>query len=367
MKIAESILQKSSLSREDIIYLLLTKDPEERKILFSQANRVAKKYCGKHVNLRGLIELSNICKKNCYYCGIRRGNKHTERYLLNTSLVLEAAEYAWKKGFGSIVIQSGERSDRAFTSHITDLLRQIRLLSNNELGITLSCGEQSPDIYREWFKAGAHRYLLRIESSNRSLYKKLHPHDENHDFDKRIQALADLKEAGYQVGTGVMIGLPYQSIENLADDLLFMQRIDIDMAGMGPYIPHPDTPLYHRNTDIPSVHDRMDLSLKMIALLRIMMKDINIAASTAMNALDPHGRLKAITSGANVFMPNITPALQACNYMLYEGKPIFSDMAESALVELENDLEDLDFSINYKHRGDAKHYFNRIKNSRRFK
>jgi biotin synthase len=134
---------------------------------------------------------------------------------------------------------------------------------------------------------------------------------------------------------------------------------------MGPYIPHPDTPLYHRNADIPSVKDRMDLSLKMIALLRIMMKDINIAASTAMNALDPQGRLKAICSGANVFMPNITPPLQACNYMLYEGKPIFSDMAESALLELENDLEDLDLTINYNHRGDAKHYFNRIKNSRR--
>jgi biotin synthase len=237
-------------------------------------------------------------------------------------------------------------------------------LSNNELGITLSCGEQSSDIYREWFEAGAHRYLLRIETSNKGLYKKLHPNDENHDFDRRLQALKELKATGYQTGTGVMIGLPYQSIENLADDLLFMRSFDVDMVGMGPYIPHPDTPLYHRNADIPDVKSRLMLSLKMIALLRIMMKDINIAASTAMSALDPYGRLKAITSGANVFMPNITPSRQACNYMLYEGKPIYSDMAELSIAQLENDLSELDYSISYKQRGDSKHYINRIKKIR---
>lgn len=360
MKIAEGILLKDELSREDLIYLLLTKDEEEVQMLLAEGQATAAKYSGRLVSLRGLVELSNICKKNCYYCGIRCGNKHTERYMLNSSVVLEAAEYAWRKGFGSLVIQSGERSDRAFTSHITDLLRQIKALSKQELGITLSCGEQSADVYREWYEAGAHRYLLRIEASDRKLYRKLHPNDANHDFDRRLQALQDLQDAGYQTGTGVMIGLPYQRIENLADDLIFMRDFNVDMVGMGPYIPHHDTPLYHRHEDIPTVAERLDLSLRMIALLRIIMKDINIAASTAMNALHPQGRLMAISSGANVFMPNITPIDQASNYMLYEGKPVAGDMATSVLSELEKDLPGIGYSINYHSWGDSKHYFKRV-------
>lgn len=360
MKTAESILRKASLSRDDLIYLLHTQDEEERQLLFARARTIAAKYAGRQVSLRGLIELSNICRKNCYYCGIRSGNKKAGRYLLNTQDVLHAAEYAWKKGFGSVVIQSGERSDRAFTSRITELVRKIKSLSNHELGITLSCGEQTEDIYREWYEAGAHRYLLRIETSNRSLYGKLHPRDELHSFDKRVEALRTLQRLGYQTGTGVMIGLPFQHTGHLADDLIFMRDFNIDMVGMGPYIPHADTPLARRCEDIPSDEERIDLSLKMIALLRIMMRDINIAASTAMNALDPAGRMKAIASGANIFMPNITPPAQACNYMLYEGKPIFADMAEASLSGLEENIAGLGMSVSYHLWGDSKHYHNRI-------
>ena len=359
MNIAKQILMKDELTREDLIYLLLTRDEEEKKILFSTAMEYTKEYSGKGVGLRGIIELSNICKKNCYYCGIRSGNKNTERYLLNTSLVLEAAEHAWRRGLGSVVIQSGERQDKAFINHITDLIKQIKNISNDELGITLSCGEQSEEVYREWFEAGAHRYLLRIETSTADIYRRLHPNDKLHDFEQRKESLGLLQKVGYQTGTGVMIGLPYQTLEHLADDLLFMKNMSIDMVGMGPYIPHPDTPLFHRSHDIPDEASRLDLSLRMIALLRIMMKDINIAASTALNALDPYGRVKAIASGANVFMPNITPAMQACNYMLYEGKPIFSDMAENALGEFEDNISDLGFYVNYKAWGDSKHFYNR--------
>ena len=360
MNIADKILAKDELSREDIINLLLTTDEDERLSLFNKAKYTTQKYSGSKVNLRGLIELSNICKKNCYYCGIRAGNKDTERYLLNSAHAMEAAEYAWKKGFGSVVIQSGERQDKAFTRHITDLITQIKTLSNQELGITLSCGEQSEDVYREWFEAGAHRYLLRVETSSPELYRKLHPNDDLHDFERRIEALKSLQKVGFQTGTGVMIGLPYQSVEHLADDLIFMKNLNIDMAGMGPYVPHPDTPLFYHSEDIPEDTRRLDLSLKMIALLRIMMKDINIAASTALNTLDPNGRVKAVAAGANVFMPNVTPPAQASNYMLYEGKPIFTDTAETALVEFEEHIQDLGFTINYNMLGDSKHYHNRI-------
>jgi biotin synthase len=363
MTIAENILMKKELSREDLIYLLLSTDETEKQRLFTQARMATIMHCGNKINLRGLIELSNQCKKDCLYCGIRAGNTYVNRYILDPSKVLEAAEYAWKKGYGSIVIQGGERQDKAYANMITDLLVKIRELSNNELGITLSCGEQEDEVYKEWLDAGAHRYLLRIETSNENLYSKIHPDNETHDFHRRIHALKTLQSLGYQTGTGVMVGLPGQSVEQLADDLLFMKEFGIDMAGMGPYIPHPDTPLFYSLEEIPDKDRRLDLSLKMIALLRLLMKDINIAASTALQTLDPNGRLKAIACGANVFMPNLTPAEQAGNYSIYSGKPLYSDMAETALIKLEEHAEDLGFVMNYNERGDSKHYFKRIRNN----
>jgi len=363
MTIAENILMKKDLSREDLVYLLLSRDKTELERLFSQARMATIMHCGSKVGLRGIIEISNQCKKNCHYCGIRAENRKVERYFLGGTPVLEAAEYAWRKGFGSIVIQSGERQDTAFVNHITDLIKQIKKLSKNELGITLSCGEQTEETYKQWFEAGAHRYLLRIESSTEELYYKIHPKDRMHDFGLRMKALKTLQSLGYQTGTGVMIGLPGQTVEHLADDLLFMKEFGIDMAGMGPYIPHPDTPMYQYKDEIPDEKIRLELSLKMIALLRLMMKDINIAASTAMQTLDKYGRIKAIASGANVFMPNLTPEEQACNYRIYSGKPVYSDMAETALVDFEENIEDLGFSINYNDWGDSKHYYKRIANN----
>jgi len=354
---------KKDLGRDDLIYLLLSRDETERMRLFSQARMATIMHCGNKVSLRGIIEISNQCKKDCLYCGIRAGNQNIERYFLGGTPVLESAEYAWNKGFGSIVIQSGERQDKAFINHITDLIRQIKTLSNNELGITLSCGEQSEDTYREWMDAGAHRYLLRIESSTEELYYKIHPRDENHDFEKRMQALKTLHRLGYQTGTGVMIGLPGQTIENLADDLLFMKEFGVDMVGMGPYIPHPDTPMYNLRHDIPNEATRLDLSLKMIALLRLIMKDINIAASTALQTLDKYGRIKAIASGANVFMPNLTPVDQASNYSIYSGKPVTEDMAEGIMADFEANIEDFGFTINYNEWGDSRYFFKRVANN----
>jgi biotin synthase len=258
-------------------------------------------------------------------------------------------------------MQSGELESKKFTTRITRLLEQIKDMSDGKLRVTLSCGEQDLEIYKEWFKAGADRYLLRIEASNKELYMKLHPNDELHSYKRRSKALKDLRTAGYQTGTGVMIGVPFQTHEDLANDLLFMQNIDIDMVGMGPYLEHKDTPLYQYKDELLPNEERFDLSLKMIALLRIMMKDINIAASTAMQTIDPQGREKAIEVGANVFMPNITPCLVRGDYKLYEDKPCTDESPEDCQRCIEARIASVSNDVAYGEQGDSKHYVERRK------
>ena len=229
-------------------------------------------------------------------------------------------------------------------------------MSNGELGITLSLGEQSEETYQRWFEAGAHRYLLRIEEADRELYKKLHPDDNNHRFQNRIDAIKLLRKTGYQVGTGVMIGLPFQTIENLADDLIFFKDIDVDMVGMGPYIEHEDTPLFKYKNIIPSKRERFLLAIKMVALLRIIMKDINIAATTALQTLDIFGREKALDAGANIIMPNLTPLKYRESYLLYEDKPGTDEEADETKINLENRIIKAGYTIGYNEWGDSKHF-----------
>jgi len=255
----------------------------------------------------------------------------------------------------------GELESPQFTARITSLLRKIRKIPGKQLGVTISLGEQKDDVYREWFDAGAHRYLLRIEASDNELYRKLHP-SAMHSFEHRLNCLRSLQSIGYQTGTGVMIGLPFQTLENLADDLLFMKDFDIDMVGMGPYIEHAHTPLASYSSTLMPLTDRFDLSLKMIAVLRILMKDINIAAATALQAIDPLGREKAIKIGANIIMPNITPGVYRDSYALYENKPCTDDAAEDCKSCLEARLHLADADIGYGEWGDSKHYFKRTGN-----
>ncbi len=318
---------------------------------------------GNKVYFRGLIEFSNICAKNCLYCGIRKGNEKVIRYNVSDEEILESCRFAWENRFASVVLQSGELSAPAFVKRVDDLLKKIKQISNGELGITLSCGEQTMDTYKRWFESGAHRYLLRIESSNRELYYKIHPEDETHSFEKRVQSLGFLKEAGYQVGTGVMIGLPFQTYEHLADDLLFFKKIDIDMCGMGPYIEHEDTPLYEHRNLLKSKQERFDLALNMIAVLRLLMPDINIAAATALQAIDPAGREKALAIGANVIMPNLTPAAYREEYQLYEDKPCLDEDAELCRNCLEARIHVAGAEIGYGEWGDSKHFSRRMKGS----
>jgi len=239
----EQILLQNQFSKDDIIRLLKSKD-EEEKALFVKSSEIKLENIGKNVHFRGLVEFSNICKKDCLYCGIRAGNPKVDRYDIADEEILKAAKFAYENNYGSLVLQSGERSDQKFIDRIENLLQEIKKLSNNELGITISIGEQTKETYQKWFEAGAHRYLLRIESSNKDLYNKIHPNNEEHSHETRLKCLKNLQEIGYQTGTGVMIGIPFQTYDDLANDLLFMQKFDIDMVGMGPFIEHDQTPLY---------------------------------------------------------------------------------------------------------------------------
>ncbi|MEG2121589.1 MAG: radical SAM protein [Rikenellaceae bacterium] len=253
---------------EDVVSLLLGGEETRQR-----AAQIKSSTVGDKVYLRGLIELSNKCIKNCLYCGIRSANKRVSRYDLSDEKVIEAARYAFERGYGSIAIQAGEQASSNFTKRITGILHSVKDLSQGELGVTLSLGEQSYDTLSEWRAAGADRYLMRIESSNKSLYKSIHPKDGKHSFERRVEVLQDLKTLSYQVGTGVMIGLPNQTIEDLAGDIMFFQDMDIDMCGMGPYIEHHDTPLYEvaRSVKMMTLEERFELSLQMVATLRCAM------------------------------------------------------------------------------------------------
>ncbi len=345
------ILSELTLDRKGLAEAIASEDPAFEAALRKEAYRVKVSTVGPEVYLRGLIEISNICVKDCLYCGIRRSIR-CQRYELSDNEVLAAAETALRRRFGSVVIQGGERSDAAFVRRVTRLVKAIREMGpaaegDRPLGITLSLGEQPREVYEEWFHAGAHRYLLRIESSNPDLYRKIHPADSLHSYDRRIRALQDLKDVGYQAGTGAMIGLPFQRPEDMAADLLFYKEFDTSMVGMGPYNPHPETPLTLSGAPYPSAERRFSLGLKMIALLRLLMPDINIAAATALEVLDPQGREKGLLSGANVFMPNITPYGQRVKYNLYDRKTLLSDGPSPHAPEL---------VIGYGKWGDSRHF-----------
>lgn len=352
------IVSQASFSPEDLV-VLLGSEGKEREVLFNKARELKESVVGKKVYFRGLIEFSNVCSKDCLYCGIRKSNKKVVRYNATDEEILEACRFAWENRFGSVVLQSGELESKAFVKRVDNLLKKIKQLSNNELGITLSCGEQSPETYRRWFESGAHRYLLRIEASNRELYHKIHPETPKHSFERRVEALHFLREIGYQVGTGVMIGLPFQTLEDLANDLLFFKKIDIDMCGMGPYIEHEHTPLYAFRQLLQPKQERFNLALNMIAALRLLMPDINIAAATALQAIDPAGREKALTVGANVIMPNLTPCEYRKEYLLYEDKPCLDEDAELCRNCLEARIELAGSEIGYSEWGDSKHFFRR--------
>ncbi len=344
------------MNKQDMISMLSITDPVELDKLFKQAYEVKKQTVGTNVYFRGIIELSNICTKNCFYCGIRRDNTEVERYMMTFEEAVEAALWSHQQGYGSIVIQSGERSDSEFTDFIDSLLFEIHKRTNGELGVTLSLGEQTEEVYRRWFELGAHRYLIRIETSNPLLYQTLHPAD--HSWAKRVECIRTLKKLGYQTGTGVMIGLPGQTVEHLAEDIQFFIDEDIDMIGMGPFIPHHGTP-YHELVNGFDGEAALEQALKMIAVCRIAMPDINIASTTALQALNPTGREMGLLAGANIIMPNITDTKYRGSYTLYEGKPCLDENASQCIGCLENRIKSIGENIGYRQWGDSLHFINR--------
>lgn len=351
----DQIIRKPDLDMSDLVFLLNLQG-EEKARLFEHAARIKEEHVGNKVYFRGLIEFSNICTKNCLYCGIRHDNVRVNRYNMKINEILNAAHFAFENNYGSLVLQSGEISTASFVRQVERILREIRRMTYGKLRITLSCGEQERDTYLRWYDSGANRYLLRIESSNSELYGKLHPEDGFHSHRRRLDCLCTLQRIGYQVGTGVMIGLPFQTPEDLAGDLLFMKQFDIDMVGMGPYLEHEHTPLYALRDQLLSREERFQLTLKMIAILRILMKDINIAATTALQAIDKLGREKAIKTGANVIMPNITPGRYRDDYLLYQNKPCTDENSEDCKTCLEARIALTDHVIAYGEYGDSLHF-----------
>lgn len=294
-----------SLSKEEITAILKNDDINE--FLFKTADEVRKKYVGDEVHLRALIEFTNICKCNCFYCGLRSENKNVERYRLSKEKITSLAKHAVDMGYQTIVLQGGE--DSFFTAeYLAPILKEIKSLG---AAITLSIGERSYDEYKLLKESGADRFLLRIETTDEELYKKYHP---NMSLENRKKCLYNLKKAGFETGTGCLVGLPEQTIGSLADDILFFKELDADMIGIGPFIPHQDTPLKD------ALCDNFWLAMKVMAITRLLLPDINIPATTAMETLYPNGRTIALQSGANVVMPNVTEDDYKKKYEIYPGK-----------------------------------------------
>lgn len=299
--------QPIQLNKDVIIRLLSDKGNEEK--LWQQADRVRQKNVGDEVHLRALIEFSNICRNNCLYCGIRKDNKSVCRYRMSEDELVSTAEKAAQMGFKTIVMQSGE--DLYYNKE--RLCRIIEKIKKFDVAITLSIGERNYDEYKAFREAGADRYLMRIETTDKELYHKLDP---NMSWQHRYECLLMIKELGYELGSGIMVGLPTQSIESIAEDLLFLKDIGVDMAGIGPFIPHPQTPL------AKEAGGTLELSLRTMAVMRLLMPDINIPATTAMESLHPDGRIKALQAGANVVMPNVNNSEYMKLYELYPHKPL---------------------------------------------
>lgn len=298
------------LTKQEIIFLLET--TEFDKEIFAAADRVRHEYVGDEVHLRGLIEFSNICKQNCKYCGLRRDNSNVDRYKIDKEQVVLLAEAARDFGYKTVVLQSGE-SNLYSLEEIIYIIKEIKKLG---LALTLSVGEKTTDEYKAFKEAGADRYLLRIETTDKALYEQLDP---GMSFENRVRCLEDLKKFDYEVGTGTMVGLPGQTISSIADDILFFQKIDADMIGIGPFIPNPDTPLKD------DAGGTFNFTRKVVAIVRILMPYINIPATTAMEAIDPNGRILTLQSGANVVMPNVTDNIHKKEYLLYPGKICLND------------------------------------------
>ena len=304
------------LSNEKIMQFLHKTDDAE---LFAEADRIRREVYGDEVYLRGLIEFTNYCVNNCYYCGIRAGNTRLERYRLDRKTILDCCRAGYDAGFRTFVLQGGE--DPYFTDdRLCDIVSSIHG-EFPDCAVTLSVGERSRGSYRRLFDAGARRYLLRHEAASPDLYRTPHPAEMS--LEKRTRCLYDLKEIGYQVGAGLMVGAPGQTTDHLLEDIRFMQKLQPDMIGIGPYIPQADTPFGRSSAKCAQGLDKaqkLQLTLRLLAILRILFPYALIPSTTALGTIDPQGRVLGLKAGANVVMPNLTPETARANYTIYDNK-----------------------------------------------
>ena len=329
------------LSKEEFVRLLAISEKDDIDYLTERAKCIRDDIYGKRVFIRGLIEISNYCKNDCYYCGIRRSNKNAQRYRLSKEQILSCCENGYELGFRTFVMQGGE--DAFFKDEVVcDIVSSIKE-RYPDCAVTLSLGERSTKSYSKIKEAGADRYLLRHETFDNTHYNKLHPVEL--DPENRKRCLRDLKALGYQTGTGIMVGSPYQTLENIAEDLLFIKELNPEMIGIGPFIPHKDTPF----KDFES--GTMEMTLRLISILRLLCPKALIPATTALGTISPQGREKGILAGANVIMPNLSPKEDRKKYMLYNDKLSDGEEAAEGLNKLKESMRKIGYEI-VEDRGD---------------
>lgn len=330
----EKLNNTHSLNKDEALQLI-KQGAQHKNLLFALAQQTAQKSFGRQIFVRGLIEFTNYCKNDCYYCGIRRSNKNAARYRLTQEEILECCRAGYGLGFRTFVLQGGE--DYFYSDEdIAAIVRAIKA-QHPDCAVTLSIGERSRKTYALWKQAGADRYLLRHETADCAHYAKLHPAELS--AANRQNCLYTLKELGYQAGAGFMVGSPYQTAENLADDLMFLQKLRPQMIGIGPFIPHHDTPF----KDEPA--GSVELTLVLLAVLRLLFPHVLLPATTALGTLAPGGRLLGIKAGANVIMPNLSPQNVRGKYLLYDNKLHTGAEAAEALNELQREVASIGYWI----------------------
>ncbi len=331
----ERLESRRALGKAEYLELIDTLDDQSELYLFHRAKSTAEAVYGKKIYIRGLVEISNYCKNNCYYCGIRRGNHNVERYRLSADEILNCCKQGYALGFRTFVMQGGE--DGFFTDEVMcDTIQRIKS-AYPDCAVTLSLGERPHESYKALRNAGADRYLLRHESINPTHYSKLHPAGMT--IESRRECLESLKSLGFQTGCGIMVGSPYQTMENIAEDLVFMQDFRPQMIGLGPFIPHHETPFAAYSAG------SVRLTLRLLAIVRLCHPTVLLPATTALNSLDPEGRIKGILAGANVVMPNLSPQDVRANYTLYDHKAYTACESAEQLEKLRRSFEKIGYEI----------------------
>lgn len=339
----DKLYSGGELSNEELFSLIDRRTPELAEYLFEKSREISQKSFGRKIFLRGLIEISSYCKNDCLYCGIRKSNQNAERYLLDKETVLSCCENGYQLGFRSFVLQGGENGGIS-DEMLIEIISEIRT-KYSDCAITLSVGEKPKKTYQKFFDAGANRYLLRHETANEEHYARLHPSSMS--LKNRKQCLFDLKEIGFQTGTGFMVGSPFQTTQNLVEDIMFMKELSPEMIGIGPFVPHHDTPF----KDFPA--GTAELTLFLIGILRLMFPKALIPATTSLGTVDGKGRENGILAGANVLMPNLSPVSVRKKYLLYDNKICTGEEAAECAKCLERRISSIGYEI-VSDRGDFK-------------